>query len=444
MPSRKKLKIRIGKVSLYQHHGAWWIYYRERKRPIRQRVSADRSRAEQIASEIHLRLQQGQMAPVLIEECSSSEITSRFLQHHEHVLYSSLNTVTRYKNALQHEAAYLATCRSGDRLSKIKVSEFLAYLRQLRVAPNGHSNTASRPLRDKGIKYIIDTCRAKFEFARRQGLIPKDLENPYREQSLIRIRISDAKPIFLFNAATEVKFLEYCPTSLLPIFFCLAKTGMRSDELCHLLWEDIDLSTGWISIRNKPELGWSIKTRNERHIPLIPELKDLIGCLASSRRKGLIFIRCCASKTFTQLTRKEMETNLQERIRSIEELSGTQIDRLQQHRLAKQLWKDCGAWDPDQIRRRFLAITKKCGWPEATCVKSFRHTFATLLQLANVDPLVRQLTMGHSPQGGNGALGMTAVYTHTQPEFHSSEICRASLMWPESLEIARNATQPTQ
>jgi hypothetical protein len=48
-----------------------------------------------------------------------------------------------------------------------------------------------------------------------------------------------------------------------------------------------------------------------------------------------------------------------------------------------------------------------------------RHTFATILQDANVDPLIRNELMGHvpaiSPAPGAG-LGMTAVYTHTRPE----------------------------
>jgi len=60
-----------------------------------------------------------------------------------------------------------------------------------------------------------------------------------------------------------------------------------------------------------------------------------------------------------------------------------------------------------------------------------------LLQDANVDPLVRQITMGHAPAGNSkGALGMTAVYTHTRPETQKREIERAVRAWPESLRLA--------
>ena len=59
-----------------------------------------------------------------------------------------------------------------------------------------------------------------------------------------------------------------------------------------------------------------------------------------------------------------------------------------------------------------------------------------LLQDANVDPLLRQITLGHKPAGSSGALGMTAVYTHSRPETQAREIERALRAWPESLSAA--------
>jgi integrase len=51
----------------------------------------------------------------------------------------------------------------------------------------------------------------------------------------------------------------------------LAETSMRPGELTHLLVEDIDPAAGLPHIRNKPALGWSIKTRNTPTIPLPAE-----------------------------------------------------------------------------------------------------------------------------------------------------------------------------
>jgi len=71
-------------------------------------------------------------------------------------------------------------------------------------------------------------------------------------------------------------------------------------------------------------------------------------------------------------------------------------------RIAQTVWRDAGAVKADAIRKSFIHTMRLLGHPEATCPKSWRHTFATLLQDANVDPLIRQITLGHKPtlQGG--------------------------------------------
>ena len=47
-------------------------------------------------------------------------------------------------------------------------------------------------------------------------------------------------------------------------------TGLRPGELTHLLLpDDLDLSASVLRVRNKPRLGWQVKTRNEREIPLV-------------------------------------------------------------------------------------------------------------------------------------------------------------------------------
>ncbi|MGO8745943.1 MAG: hypothetical protein ACLQNE_08125 [Thermoguttaceae bacterium] len=60
-----------------------------------------------------------------------------------------------------------------------------------------------------------------------------------------------------------------------------------------------------------------------------------------------------------------------------------------------------------------------------------RSSFDTV----NVDPLIRQITLGHAPEGGapGGGPGMTAVYTHTRLETQRREILRAVRLRPESL-----------
>jgi integrase len=112
------------------------------------------------------------------------------------------------------------------------------------------------------------------------------------------------------------------------------------------------------------------------------------------------------------------------------------LTRIEEAALARKLWWDAGALKADRVRLSFVRVMTAVGHPESTCQKSWRHTFATLLQDANVDPLIRQQVMGHKPAIDCG-LGMTANYTHTRPETRKEQIERALRSWSESLTYAR-------
>jgi integrase len=105
-------------------------------------------------------------------------------------------------------------------------------------------------------------------------------------------------------------------------------------------------------------------------------------------------------------------------------------------RIARTVWRNAGAVKADTVRSCFLRVMKAIGLPSVSCPKSWRHSFATLLQDANVDPLIRQITLGHKPTAGTG-LGMTANYTHTRPETQRQQIEAALRNWPKSLAHAR-------
>src|SRR5204862_5853536 len=122
---------------------------------------------------------------------------------------------------------------------EVKVDAFAAYLRCAEVAPNGHPNTARRRLRDKGVQFILETCRAMYSYAGKRRHLPPYAGNPFAELPLDRLKIEDAKPIFVFTAATELTFLQRSSSWALPMHFTLAKTGLRVGELSHLLIEDV-------------------------------------------------------------------------------------------------------------------------------------------------------------------------------------------------------------
>jgi integrase len=439
MASRKRrspARLRVGKVSIYLHHGAWWLYYREHGKQVRRKVGEARDEAEQVAAQVNAQLTQGAPTLVAFTPVAVPELRLRFLDYHEQVLRSSVGTVRRYRAATQHLEDFVAKQPSPPQAHELRPDAFAAYLRKIEVAPNGHKNTAKRHLRDKGIRFILETCRAMYTYALKRRHLPPYAGNPFSELPLDRMKIEDAKPIFVFTAATEMAFLKAASDWAFPIHFTLAKTGLRIGELTHLLIEDVDLEGGWLHVRNKTALGWRVKTGNERSVPLLAEVVTVLRVVIGKRKNGPVFLRERLVNKFPALVgdRRELERVCGERQQAAR-VDGQPLTRTEAQKIARGVWWDAGVVKADVVRTTFVRVMKSTGHPEATCPKSWRHSYATLLQDANVDPLIRQQVMGHKPTNGNG-LGMTANYTHTRGETLREQIERALRRWPESLRYA--------
>lgn len=434
-PRKSRLR-RVGKVGLFLHHGAWWLRWRVDGREERRRVGPDLGEAERVAAEVNAQLSRGGPTLFAFEPITVTAVVQGFLEEHEAVLRSSLATVGRYRTALAHLVEYTNAISANLAVHDVRWPEFVRFLRERQISANGHPNTPRRPLRDKGVRFILEVCRALYRFAAARRHFPPYAPNPFENLNLDRFRISDAKSIFVFDESNELRFLKACRGVEFAVQLTLAKTGLRPGELCHLLIEELDLEGGWLLVRNKPELGWSVKTRNERNVPLVPELRQLLRRHLGTRTKGLVFRRPRYPVEAGGWDRRELLKQLTDQRESFERSAGRPVERLELAKLSTRLWQAAGAFDPDQIRRSFLSIAKRASLDDATCVKSWRHTFATLLQDANVDPLLRQITLGHQPTGAGGALGMTNVYTHSRPTTHAAEIGRAVQLWPESLRLA--------
>jgi integrase len=421
-------------VSLYFHHGAWWLYYRQDGSPVRRKAGGSRAEAEQLAAQVNAQLATGAPTLFAFTPVGVPELRRQFLDYHEFTLKSSLATVQRYRAATRHLESFVQRHSKPPLAHQVRADAFAAYLRTVQVAPNGHPHAARRHLRDKGIQFVLETCRAMFAFAGTRRHLPPYAGNPFAALPLDRLRVEDAKPIFVFDAATEMAFFRAADVWAFPIHFLLSKTGLRTGELVHLLIEDVDLAGGWLHVRNKTALGWRVKTGLERVVPLIPEAVAVLRRVIGRRSTGPAFVRRRFVPNGTPCLvgdRRLLEKICTERQRAAEPTSRAELAQV-----ARSVWRDAGALKSDAVRTSFLRIMRAIGRSEATCPKSWRHTFATLLQDANVDPVVRQLTLGHRPTGG--ALGMTAHYTHTRPDTQKEQIERALRLWPQSLMYARH------
>jgi integrase len=437
---------RVGQVQVYQRGKVWYLCYHEEGQRRRPRVGPDRAIARQQAAEINSQLESGAPAALSFEPISLAELQARWLAHHEQVRRSSVQTIRRYRAATNHFISF----STGNKVPQIAArfraahaEEFVVYLRTIKVSPNGHENTRKRPLMDKGLKFILETCRAMFHFAQKRRHLPPYSENPFAALDLDRMPVETVRPIVVFDANQERSFLSACDDWQFPIFLTLILTGLRPGELAHLLLpDDVDLNKGSLRVRNKSQLGWQVKTRNEREIPLVEPLLDVLRLVIGTRKVGAVFLRrqiaSGKESRLGGLGQSELERALELRIAERERSDACCLSRAQWLGVAGSIWREAGAIETDRIRLEFIRLNRELGQPHQTAPKVLRHLFATSLQDANVDPLIRNELMGHSPESsGNGfGLGMTTQYTHTRPETRRKQL-ELALMNSPSLELAR-------
>jgi integrase len=269
-------------------------------------------------------------------------------------------------------------------------------------------------------------------------------ENPFGALGIDCIPVQEARPIHLFTAEQERAFLEACDDWQLPLFLTLMLTGLRPGELTHLLLpDDLDLTGRLLRVRNKPRLGWQVKTRNERDIPLVPALAAVLRAHLGCRAHGPVFRRRRwkerAVGPLGTASPDALGEELARRVADQEAVQGQPLTRVERGRVARQLWREVGAVKGERVRLEFLRRTRAIGLPGCTAPKALRHLFATALQEGRVDPLIRNELMGHVAAGARSAghgLAMTAVYTHTRPEVRRQQL-EAALAQRPAVAVAQ-------
>lgn len=444
MPRRKRSgrsgRVRIGAVTVYPHHGAWWLQYREGGRRRRRRAGDDREEA--VASAVNAQLAAGQRSMFAFGPVDFDAMLDRWLEHLEHVVRVSVATLDRYRTATDHASRFVHQTCPGLKAHEFDASRFVRWLRELRVAPNGHPNATTRPLTAKGIQFILATCRSAFGYAARARMLPPYAENPLADLPIKRLADGEpARPIHVFTADEEYAFLKACDRWQFALFYTLARTGLRPSELTHLMVEDIDLDKGLLRIRNKPELKWQVKTRRSREIPLPEEPLRVLRHVIGERTQGVLFLRRRFMNEIAPLSdlgSPDLRSVLERRVELAEHEAGRSLTRSERLRVARGVWRDAGAIKPEKIRDEFMKVTAAIGMSEVTAPKCWRHSFATLMLEAGVDPLIRQLTLGHKPaDAARAALGMTSVYTHPSRSVHRAHLQLAVDLRPKTSGLVR-------
>jgi integrase len=164
-------------------------------------VGPGKSAAKQLAAQVNAQLAVGAPAATSFTPVSVPELRRLWLDHHEHVLRSSVHTINRYRTATDHLLRYLEArpVRYVSHFQAGHTESFVRHLRAIEVSPNGHAHTRKRPLLDKGLKYVLECCRALFAFAARRRHLPPYADNPFAALEVDRIPIEHARPVHIFT-----------------------------------------------------------------------------------------------------------------------------------------------------------------------------------------------------------------------------------------------------
>ena len=437
--SKAPWRRRIGRVTVYRRGTRYWIYYRQ-GRQIRKPVGTNRDDALALAAKVNAQLAEGAPTLLAFQPIDVKGLIAKWLEHHEDVRRSSLATVRRYGTAARHLASHVDGAYGkirADRFDSSAAERFVRYLRTIKVSPNGQANTKKRRMRDKGVVFVLGTCRALFNFAHEQRHLPAYAPNPFTGLAIERMPIEDAKPIRPLTDEQEFAFFTACDEWQFRIFFTLAFTGLRVGELTHLLIDnDLNLAADLVRVRNKPRVHWKVKTRNIRDIPLLSEAARVIQACVGERDSGPVFLRRRFAKggcrpPLAGLSMPDLEEEVTKRTDEAQARSNRPLTRQKLARIGWSVWRDAGAIKTTIVRVEFMRVTERIGLAHLTCPKDLRHLFATSLQAAGVDPMVRRDMMGHT------SLEMTAHYTHTQDQTRRQELNRLTSVRGDVLQLAR-------
>ena len=98
---------RVGRVQGYLRGQVWYLCYYENGQRHRPRVGPDRNAARQLAAQTNGQIAVGAPAALSFQPITIPDLRERWLQHHEQVLRSSVQTINRYRTATDHLLRFL-------------------------------------------------------------------------------------------------------------------------------------------------------------------------------------------------------------------------------------------------------------------------------------------------------------------------------------------------
>ncbi len=322
----------------------WYLDYAVDGRRVRKRVGKSKKLAELALADVQVKLERRELG-FQVKDKNLDDFFKEYLQYAK--TNKSPSSHTRNDIVLRNFRAFVKT----ERLRGITHAIIEDY-KTHRLEGGTKAST---------INTELNTIKAMLNRAVSLGYLPR---NPCKEVKKLK---HARKQVRFFTKEEVHKLLEAGNGRMGPIIETFLYTGLRRDELTHLMWADVDLQRRIVAVQAKD--GWHPKDYEVRHIPMAPRLYELLKSLPR-RESPWVF----------------STSN-----------NGPHLGHI--------------------LSRDFRKLVRRCGIKGAS-LHTTRHTFASHLVMNETDIYTVQKLLGHS------SIKTTEIYAHLAPDFLKAAVER--------------------
>lgn len=378
-------------ASIRKVSGNYYARFYDRDRsPKRKSVPLRTSRKDVARRRLHdmeRRHEKGTFDPWNPDEASADRLTleeaaEQFMQSRQHL---RPKTREAYGTAT---SGLLDTTAPGLPVHQVAAQHVRPYVKDTSVQSatrrhrRGHLSVLFNWCIDEGLLQGENPCE-QIRVLKKKKKVPEYL-TPKQLRRLLRAIEADVE----MKEAEEGRIRDGQVTWLKDVILLAVNTGLRRGELCNLRWRDVDLDTGFVTVRSHGEAREDFQTKSgdERGVPLSEEAAEILRRLYVEREAEV-----------------EGHAGPGEGNPSGYVLRGYHGGRLNGQYASKKF-------------KKYVRLVKL---PDSISFHSLRHTCASWMVQRGVSLLIVQAVLGHSD------VKVTQKYAHLAPDVMRAGIQQA-------------------